>query len=194
MAFLLLVSGGFISDGLCEWRVERHVFFLKKSLLCAIWRFIDVFMLDDVSRAILRQLQNDPALTVPELAALTGLTGGKVQRRLDRLVEDGVLCGQVAVINWAALGFAVQVSLRVTLDKTQARAFDEFIAAARMVAEVIEIQTFLGRVDVRLSLVARDLPHYQQVYRDQILTLPHIADIEALMTVATVKSDQVLPL
>mgnify|MGYP005988615791 FL=1 len=151
-------------------------------------------MLDDLSRVILRQLQNDPALTVPELAALTGLTGGKVQRRLDRLVEDGVLCGQVAVINWAALGFAVQVSLRVTLDKTQARAFDEFIAAARMVAEVIEIQTFLGRVDVRLSLVARDLPHYQQVYRDQILTLPHIADIEALMTVATVKSDQVLPL
>jgi len=47
---------------------------------------------------------------------------------------------------------------------------------------------------VRLSLVTRDLPHYQQVYRDQILTLPHIADIEALMTVSTVKADRVLPL
>jgi len=62
------------------------------------------------------------------------------------------------------------------------------------VPEVLEIQTFLGRVDVRLSLVARDLPHYQQIYREQVLTLPHIADIEALMTVAEIKSDRVLPL
>jgi len=167
---------------------------LKKRLLCAVLRFMDIFMLDDTSRAILRQLQTDPSLTVPELAALTRLTTGKVARRLDRMTTGGVIKGQVAVINWAALGFAVQVSLRVTLDKTQARAFDEFLAAARLVPEVIELQTFLGRVDVRLSLVTRDLPHYQQVYRDQILTLPHIADIEALMTVSTVKADRVLPL
>jgi Lrp/AsnC family transcriptional regulator len=151
-------------------------------------------MLDSDARAILRQLQTDPTLTVPELAARTQLTVGKVARRLDKLAQDGVLLGQVIVIDWAALGFAVQVSLRVTLDKTQARAFDEFITAARLVAEVIEIQTFLGRVDVRLSLVMRDLPHYQHVYRTRILTLPHIADIEALMTVASVKSDRALPL
>jgi Lrp/AsnC family transcriptional regulator len=88
----------------------------------------------------------------------------------------------------------VSVSLRITLDKTVSRAFDDFIAAARAVPEVIEIQTFLGRVDVRLSLIARDLPDYQRIYREQVLTLPHIADIEALMTVATVKSDESLPL
>ncbi len=105
----------------------------------------------------------------------------------------GVIEGQEAVIDWAALGYAVEVSLRITLDKTQARAFDEFTAAARNVAEVIEIQTFLGRVDVRLSVLARDMAHYQQVYRDRILTLPHIADIEALMHIARVKRDEVLP-
>ena len=175
-------------------RFGFYIFMLIRRLLCAVNVIIDVFMLDDTSRAILRQLQSDPTLTVPELAALTRLTTGKVARRLERLTTDGVIKGQVAVINWFALGFAVQVSLRVTLDKTQARAFDEFLAAARLVPEVIELQTFLGRVDVRLSLVTRDLPHYQQVYRDQILTLPHIADIEALMTVATVKADRVLPL
>jgi len=86
------------------------------------------------------------------------------------------------------------VSLRVTLDKTQSRAFDEFLAAAREVPEVIEIQTFLGRVDVRLSIIAKDMPHYQNLYRDRILTLPHIADIEALMHISRVKSDEVLPI
>lgn len=107
---------------------------------------------------------------------------------------NGIIRGQEAVIDWAALGYAVEVSLRITLDKTQARAFDEFIAAARQVPEVLEIQTFLGRVDVRLSVIARDMGQYQQVYRDQILTLPHIADIEALMQIARVKSDEALPL
>jgi len=151
-------------------------------------------MLDSDARAILRHLQIDPTLTAPDLAELTGLTTGKVTRRLEKLAVDGIIQGQVAVINWAALGYAVQVSLRITLDKTVSRAFDDFLIAARLVPEVLEIQTFLGRVDVRLSLVARDLPHYQQIYREQVLTLPHIADIEALMTVAEIKSDRVLPL
>ncbi len=106
---------------------------------------------------------------------------------------SGIIQGQEAVIDWAALGYAVEVSLRVTLDKTQARAFDEFTAQARKVPEVIEIQTFLGRVDVRLSVIARDMSHYQQIYRDRILTLPHIADIEALMHIARVKRDEALP-
>ena len=60
--------------------------------------------------------------------------------------------------------------------------------------EVIEIQTFLGRVDVRLNVIARDMGHYQHIYRSRILTLPHIADIEALMHVATIKETAQLPL
>ena len=152
------------------------------------------FMLDDIDRRILRLLQSDPAQPLPELAALAGLTPARVTRRLDRLRQDGVLQGSRAVIDWRVLGYAIEVSLRVTLDKTVPRAFDEFMAAARTVRAVIEMQTFLGRVDVRLSLIARDLLDYQRIYRDEILTLPHIADIEALMTVAQVKNIESLPL
>jgi Lrp/AsnC family transcriptional regulator len=84
--------------------------------------------------------------------------------------------------------------LRFTLDKTNPRAFDEFIAAAREVPEVVAIETFLGRVDVRLNVIARDMAQYQEVYRARILALPHIADIEALMLVATIKDEGALPL
>ena len=151
-------------------------------------------MLDDVDRRLLRLMQSDPGSGVPDLAAVVGLTPARVTRRLDKLREDRVLLGTQARINWPALGYAVAVSLRITLDKTVPRAFDEFITAAREVPEIIEIQTFLGRVDVRLSLIAKDMPDYQRIYRARVLTLPHIADIEALMTVATVKSDESLPL
>ncbi|MCU9840019.1 MULTISPECIES: Lrp/AsnC family transcriptional regulator [Ruegeria] len=150
-------------------------------------------MLDDIDRRILRHYQADPSLGAAELAERCRISSGVCWRRIEKMQAAGIIQGQEAVIDWAALGFAVEVSLRVTLDKTQPRAFDDFIEAARKVPEVIEIQTFLGRVDVRLSVIARDMAHYQQLYRDRILTLPHIADIEALMHIARLKRDEVLP-
>jgi Lrp/AsnC family transcriptional regulator len=141
-------------------------------------------MLDDTDRRILRQWLAAPEASGTELAARTGLSPAALSRRIDRLKREGVVRGVRAVIDWRALGYAVEVSLRITL---------AFITAAREVPEVTQIQTFLGRVDVRLQVLARDMGHYQQVYRDRILTLPHIADIEALMQVAAIKTEQVLP-
>jgi Lrp/AsnC family transcriptional regulator len=150
-------------------------------------------MLDDTDRRLLRHYLADPAAPNARLAERAGLTPATAWRRLERLRERGVLRGVRAVIDWRALGWEVEVSLRFTLDKTNPRAFDEFMGAARAVPEVIAIETFLGRVDVRLNVIARDMAHYAEVYRARILTLPHIADIEALMLVATIKDDGGLP-
>lgn len=149
---------------------------------------------DDIDRRILRYYQDDPTLSPAELAERARVSPATCARRIERMRATGMIRANRAVINWPALGYAVEVSLRITLDKTNPRAFDEFTAAARDVPEVVEIQSFLGRVDVRLSVIARDMPHYQELYRGAILTLPHIADIEALMHVARIKSDEALPL
>ncbi|PSL18861.1 Lrp/AsnC family transcriptional regulator [Shimia abyssi] len=151
-------------------------------------------MLDDLDRRILRHMQADPEQSIPDLADRLGLTSSRLTRRVDKLRSEGVLRGRRIVVDWQELGYAVEVSLRITLDKTQSRAFDDFIAAAREIPEVLEIQTFLGQVDVRLSVIARDMAHYQEIYRSRILTLPHMADIEALMHVARIKSNETLPI
>lgn len=153
-----------------------------------------MMQIDDTDRRILRQLLAEPDLATADLAERSGVTAATCWRRIERLVAAGIIRGRHAVIDWRRLGWAVEVSLRFTLDKTNARAFDEFLAAARTVPEVIEIQTFLGRVDVRLNVIARDMGHYQEIYRDRILTLPHIADIESLMLVSTIKDTGSLPL
>ena len=150
--------------------------------------------IDDTDRRILRQLLADPGCAVADLAERAGVTAATAWRRLERLTAAGVLTGRHAVIDWRKLGWAVEVSLRFMLDKTNPRAFDEFVDAARAVPEVIEIQTFLGRVDVRLTVIARDMGHWTGIYRDRILTLPHIAEVEALMLVATIKETGGLPL
>lgn len=149
---------------------------------------------DETDRRLLRQLQAAPDLPVTELAERAHVTPATARRRLERLRAAGVLRGPRAVIDWAALGYEVEVSLRIALDKTVPGAFDAFLDAAREIPEVTEIQTFLGRVDLRLSVRARDMADYQRLYRDRILSLPHIADIEALVRVATIFERESLPL
>ncbi|MBD9526650.1 MULTISPECIES: Lrp/AsnC family transcriptional regulator [Paracoccus] len=151
-------------------------------------------MPDATDRRILRQLLADPAMPNAELAERAGVTTASLWRRLERLRETGVIRAVETRIDWRKLGYEVQVSLRFTLDKTEPRAFDKFLAAARKVPEVTEIQSFLGSVDFRLSVIARDMAHWQQVYRESILTLPHVSDSDALMLVSTIKDVQELPL
>ena len=150
--------------------------------------------IDDTDRRILRHHLTEPSLPRADLAVRAGVTPATLWRRLERLVAAGVIRAESMVIDWKRLGYEVEVSLRFTLDKTDPRAFDDFIGAARDVPEVIAIETFLGRVDVRLNVIARDMAHYAEVYRARILTLPHIADIEALMLIATIKDAEGLPL
>ncbi|MBT9385559.1 Lrp/AsnC family transcriptional regulator [Pseudooceanicola sp. CBS1P-1] len=151
-------------------------------------------MLDDTDRRILRQLQADPHASSAQIAERAGLAPATCWRRIEKLQEAGIIRGTRARIDWRALGYTVEVSLRVTLDKSVPRAFDEFAARARQIPEVLEIQTFLGQVDVRLGLIARDLAHYQQIYRERILHLPHVTDLDALMHIARIKYDESLPI
>ncbi|PZX23802.1 Lrp/AsnC family transcriptional regulator [Rhodobacter capsulatus] len=153
-----------------------------------------IMQVDDIDRRILRQMQADPGLARAALAERAGVTAASLWRRIERMREGGIIRAEEAVIDWRKLGWEIEVSVRFTLDKTQPGFFDEFLEAARKVPEVIEIQTFLGQVDVRLNVIARDMAHYQEIYRERILALPHIADTDALMLISTLKDTAELPL
>ena len=155
---------------------------------------ISMHNIDVIDKKILRLMQIDALLSVADIAEKVGVATASCWRRIGRMEKSGIIKGQISVIDPKALGLEVEVSLRITLDKTQTNAFDRFIEAARKVKEVNEIQTFLGRVDVRLNILARDMAHYQEIYRSQILLLPHISDIEALMVITNVMTKDGVPL
>lgn len=150
--------------------------------------------IDNIDRRLLRLMQHDPTASTANLASVVGLTKASCWRRIEKLEANAIITGLNIQIDPKALGYEVEVSLRITLDKTFSNAFDDFIVEARKILEVNEIQTFLGRVDVRLNVLARNMTHYQEIYRTRILRLPHINDIESLMLVASVKSVESLPL
>lgn len=150
--------------------------------------------LDDADRRLLRLLQNDATLSNADLATEAGLSSAAVWRRIERLEAGGVITGRTIRIDPRALGYEVEVYLRITLDKTESNAFDAFVAEARKIPFVQAIQLLLGRVDIRMDVMARDLAHYQEIYKTRILALPHIADIEALMLVSEIKNTEALPI
>lgn len=150
--------------------------------------------LDDLERRLLRLMQDDADLPIAEVARQAGASAGACWRRINRMQQDGIIMGKSVEIDWRRLGLEVCVFLRVTLDKTAPRAFDQFLAAARQVHEVNSLQTLIGRVDLRMDVRARDLAHYHAIYRDKILALPHIAEIEALMLISELKNTESLPL
>ena len=124
---------------------------------------------DDIDRRLLRHLQDDGSLTMAELAERAGLSSGACWRRVEKLESSGVIEGRELILDYRQMGYAVEVYLRITLDKTQSNAFDEFIRAAQKITEVAAIQSLLGRVDIRMDVRARDLAHYQEIYKTRIL-------------------------
>lgn len=150
--------------------------------------------LDAIDRRVLRVLQEDGDLSAAELGARAGLSAAAAWRRVDRLERAGVILGREVEIDPRALGYGLTVFLRITLDKTAPGAFEAFLRAARELPEVIRVETLLGRVDVRMDVLARDLDHYAELYRGRILALPHVAEIEALLLVAEIKASERVPL
>ena len=150
-------------------------------------------MLDDTDRRILRYMQADPAAPVSAIAERAGLSHAPCWRRIKRMEKSGIIQGHHAQIDRRKLGLEVEVFLRITLDKTATNAFDAFVREARRIPEVTAIQTLLGRVDIRMDVRARDLEHYQEIYKERILALPNISDVEALMLVAELKNTDSVP-
>jgi len=141
-------------------------------------------MIDPTDIKLLKALQHDADLSISDLGRRAGVSSAVATRRIAAMEKAGVIEGWTVDLDPKALGYEVSVSLRITLDKTVRSAFDEFIAAAQKVPDIDAIQTLLGRVDVRLNVLARDLEHYQQIYRDKILSLPHVLDIAACLLAA----------
>ncbi|MDK2774818.1 MAG: Lrp/AsnC family transcriptional regulator, partial [Tabrizicola sp.] len=77
--------------------------------------------IDDTDRRILRHWLAEPELDRAVLADRAGVTPATLWRRLDRLRAGGVIRSQGARVDWRALGYEVEVSLRFTLDKTNPR-------------------------------------------------------------------------
>lgn len=112
--------------------------------------------LDDTDRRLLRLLQKDATLSTQALADACGLSTSPAWRRVRRLIDEGVIARQVALIQPARAGLHamayVQVSLLDHTEESLAR-FDRFVQTED---QIIECATITGTSDYHLKIVAAD--------------------------------------
>ncbi|QBF32367.1 Lrp/AsnC family transcriptional regulator [Thalassococcus sp. S3] len=135
--------------------------------------------LDDMDRALLRELTTDAGRSTSALAKALGLSQPATWRRIRRLQEEGVLQGRRLRLNAEALGFGVTVFLGVKLARKGRVSLEDFERAVSAIPEVQTVEHVLGLYDYRLRIVARDLPDFERVLRRRIMTLPGAGEVEA---------------
>ncbi len=135
--------------------------------------------LDDIDRAVLRELSLEGDLSAGELGRRLGISQPAAWRRVRRLEEAGILTGLRVEVDHAALGFGVTVFLGVKLATRGRVSLEDFERAVQAIPEVQLVQHVLGMFDYRLRVVARDITDFERVLRRRIMTLPGLGQVEA---------------
>lgn len=115
------------------------------------------FSPDPIDHHLLRLLQQDAGRTLRELGEQVGLSPSAVQRRIRAYRRAGVITGQVAVVDPAALGATTLAAVLVTLERESAEHHARF--RARMLAEprVQQCYDLAGQWDYLVMLITENL-------------------------------------
>jgi DNA-binding Lrp family transcriptional regulator len=149
---------------------------------------------DPTDRRILRELQRDGAVRNDVLAERVGLSPSPTLRRVRALEAAGYVRSYVALLDPDRLGLGVRVLIELRLTVQDRDALDRFERKVTAIPEVIECMTVLGDWDYVLTVVARDIEHYQRILLDRIAKLPGVANYKSTLIVREVKRSTELPL
>ena len=133
-------------------------------------------VLDDVSRAIIEQLQQDGRRSYARIAAAVGLSEAAVRQRVQRLLDAGVM-QIVAVTDPMQVGFPRQAMVGV-------RARGDVRAAADQLAGLPEVDYVVvtaGSFDVILEIVCEDDEHLLELVGRRIRALPGVRSTETFV-------------
>ncbi len=142
--------------------------------------------LDELDRAILRELQVDGRMTSTELAERVGLSPSATLRRIRRLEESGVIDRYVMLLNPVALGRSVSVFVEMSLDSQAEDVLDEFEVAIRAAPEVMSCHLMAGDADYLVHVVCVDVADYERVHRQHLAQLPHVSRLRSIFAIREV--------
>ena len=133
----------------------------------------EIFALDDVDKAIIRELQVDGRMAYAQLSPKVGLSQAAVRQRVNRLLERGVF-QIVAVSDPLSLGLTTQAMVGNTV--TGAVRGVAASVAAMGESEYVLITT--GRYDVLAELLCTDNDALLELVNDRIRVIDGVAATE----------------
>ena len=133
-------------------------------------------VLDDVSKAIIEQLQDDGRRSYGSIGQAVGLSEAAVRQRVQRLIDAGVM-QIVAVTDPMQVGFprAAMIGISVTGN------LDAAAAAIEDLPEVNYLVICAGSFDILAEVVAEDDDHLLRVLNDSIRSVPGVTRTETFV-------------
>src|SRR3954463_14080072 len=132
--------------------------------------------LDDVSKAIIEQLQQDGRRPYAAIAKAVGLSEAAVPPRVQRLLDPGVM-QIVAVADPLTIGFPRQAMIGVRVE-------GDSRLVADTLAEIPEIDYVVitaGSFDVLVEVVCEDDDHLLTLLNDRIRAIPTVRSTETFV-------------
>ena len=117
--------------------------------------------MDDLDRQIVAWLQTDGRASYRTIGDGVGLSAPAVKRRVDRLVEDGVIVGFTAITDPGAVGWSAEAFVAVFCEGRTIP--DRIRAAAAKHPEIVAAYTVTGDHDALLQVRVRDTAHLEDV-------------------------------
>jgi len=139
--------------------------------------------LDDLDRRILDQLQADCSLTNLELAQRVHASTPTSLRRVRRLVEEGVIEKQVAILNPAKVGSALTAIIEITLDVQTAEHLDEFEAGVANEPAILQCYRVSPGPDFVLIAQLADMPAYHEMAHRVFTSKANVRNVRTFFSV-----------
>lgn len=149
---------------------------------------------DAVDGRILELLQQDASLSIADIADRVGLSSSPCWRRIERLKKQGVLIGQVALLDRAKLGLGFEVIMGVKLTLPTKTNLEQFEDAAQDWPEVVDCCAVTGDADYMLRVVTTDMHAYDDFLRDKVLDLGLVSGVQSRIVMRVAKRTTQLPL
>ena len=134
------------------------------------------FQLDDVSKAIIEQLQQDGRRSYAAIGKVVGLSEAAVRQRVQRLIEGGVM-QVVAVTDPLEMGFARQAMVGVRVDGRLEPVADAIAA----LDEVDYVVVTAGSFDLLVEVVCESDEHLLELLSGRIRTIDGVTATETFM-------------
>jgi DNA-binding Lrp family transcriptional regulator len=148
--------------------------------------------LDEIDGQILAIVQKDARISNVGLAEQIHLSPPAAFTRLKRLEERGYIRQYCALLDRERMGYDLLAFVHVTLTRHQPEEVEQFRAAIRGMAQVLECYFVTGEYDYLLKVVVRNRQDLERFLVDTLTPAPGVGRIHTNIVFSEIKATTVL--
>jgi Lrp/AsnC family leucine-responsive transcriptional regulator len=143
--------------------------------------------MDRYDARILSELQHDGRISWSRLAERISLSPSACQRRVEGLIDRGIIENFTVNLDEHALGHHVKAFVAVNIDRQNTALAEEFRRKVKEHPQVQACHMISGTIDFMLEVVAHDLDAFGNFIDGDLLSMPAVKDASSSIVLKVVK-------